>query len=465
MVLTTTANMSETEQRASFSGKMGFILASSAAAVGLGNLWRFPYETSHYGGGIFVLVYVILAFSFGVCLMMVETAIGRKTGKSCISAFGDLCKKYRFIGYLGAIVPLLITPYYCVIGGWVTKWFFETSIGNLNMLADNNGEYWGNFIAGVTDGGFLTPSFWFLIFAFLCLICVIAGVDRGIEKMSKILMPVLLIMILCIIGYEMTLDGFWDGVVYYLNPDISCLSKDTFLGAASQIFYSMSIAMGILITYGSYTKKEVDLEQSAFSVGAVDTIMALLAGLLIIPAAMMCGFEDSNGMGLMFVALPQVFTMMPGGTLIAPIFYLLVLFAALTSAVSLSEACASIIHDGCKVNRLRSTSLTAVVILIFGMICVLGFGNGPLAWGNPLDQNAGWLGFFDTVSNSILMPIVCILTCVFIGYVVKTTVLEDEIAISSPFRTRKLFRIMVMYVCPILLSIIFVAWAYGLIVG
>jgi len=457
--------MSENMQRSSFSGKVGFILATSASAVGLGNLWRFPYETSHYGGGIFVLVYVLLAFTFGVCLMMMETAIGRKTGKSCFSAFGDLCRKYRFIGYLSAIVPLMIIPYYCVIGGWVTKWFFESAIGNLSMLADNSGEYWWTFITGATDGGFLGPSFWFIIFAFMCMICVVAGVDKGIEKMSKVLMPMLFIMIIGIIGFEMTLDGFWDGVVYYLKPDISALGPDTFLGATSQIFYSMSIAMGILITYGSYTKKDVDLEKSSYLIGTVDTVVALLAGLLIIPAAFMCGFTESSGMGLMFVALPQVFTSMSSGMLIAPLFYLLVIVAALTSAVSMSETCASIFMDGVKTDRRRSISLTAIVILIFGTICVLGFENGPLAFDTMLSQNAGWLGFFDTITNSVIMPIVCILTCIFVGYVIKTKVIEDEISISSPFRIRKIFRVMVMYICPVLLSIVFIAWAYGVITG
>ena len=457
--------MSVSENRASFSGKLGFILAASAAAVGLGNLWRFPYETSHYGGGIFVLVYIILAFSFGVCLMMTETAIGRKTGKSCIAAFGELCHKYRFIGYLGAVVPMLIVPYYCVIGGWVTKWFFESATGNLDILAESIGEvsYWEMFISGTTDGGFIGPSFWFIVFAMLCIACVLAGVDKGIEKLSKILMPALLVMMIGLIVYEATIEGFWDGVVFYLYPDINALSSDTFLGAASQIFYSMSIAMGILITYGSYTKKEVDLEKSAFSVGTIDTVVALLAGLLIIPAAVMCGQGDASGMGLMFVSLPQVFTAMPAGTIVAPIFYLLVLFAAMTSAVSLSEACASIFVDGCKTERKRSAVLTAIVILVFGMICVLGFTNGPLYFDTPLNQGAGWLGFFDTITNSIIMPIVCILTCIFVGYVIKTTVLENEISESSPFRTRKLFRAMVMYICPILLTLIFLAWVYGMV--
>lgn len=454
--------MSENEERASFSGKVGFVLATSAASVGLGNLWRFPYETSHYGGGIFVLVYVVLAFTFGIALMLLETSFGRRTGKSGIAAFAELSKKYKFLGYFAAIVPMLIVPYYCLIGGWVTKWFFESSIGNLSMLSEDGGSYWWNFITGETSSGFTGPTFWFLLFAFMCVICILIGVEKGIERLSKILMPALLIMVIGITAYELTLDGVWDGVVFYLNPDLSALSPDTFLGAVSQIFYSMSIAMGILITYGSYTKKEVDLEKSAFIVGGIDTAVALLAGLMIVPIAFMFGFGDSSGMGLMFTALPQVFDMMSAGAIIAPVFYLLVLFAALTSAVSLAEASASAFMDGAEMNRTRAVGMTAVIIVVFGTICALGFEGGPLDFDTPLSQGAGWLGFFDTITNSILMPVAAILSCIFIGYIVKTTYLEEEIEISSPFRTKKIFRVMIMYVCPILLSIILAVGLLGI---
>jgi len=454
--------MSENEERVSFSGKLGFILATSAASVGLGNLWRFPYETSHYGGGIFVLIYVILAFTFGISLMILETSFGRKTGKSSIAAFSGFAKKYRIIGYMGAIIPMLIVPYYCVIGGWVTKWFFESSIDHLSVLSDNGGAYWWDFISGATDSGFYGPTTWFIIFALLCIFCIILGVEKGIEKMSKILMPALLIMIIGVTCYEMVaVDGVWDGVVFYLNPDVNALSPDTFLGAVSQIFYSMSISMGILITYGSYTKKDVDLEKSAVYVGAIDTVVAILAGFMIIPVAFAFGFGDSQGMGLMFVALPQVFSQMPGGAFVAPVFYLLVLFAALTSAVSLAEACASVFIDKRKMDRTKAVGVTAIIILILGVLCALGFGNGPTAIENSLTQGAGWLGFFDTITNSIMMPIAAILMCLFIGFVVKTSYLEEEIELSSKFRMKKMFKIMIMYVCPIFLTVIFVVGLLG----
>ena len=448
--------MTETE-RPSFSGRLGFVLATSASVIGLGNIWRFPYSASHYGGGIFVLIYIVLALTFGLCLIMLETAFGRKTGKSSITAFSGFAKKYRFIGVLEAIIPMLIVPYYCVIGGWVMKWFFETCIGNLSMLAQDDGAYWWNFITGATDTGLNGPALWFILFAFISVICIIAGVERGIEKLSRALVPVLLVMIVGIFVYELfAVDGIWDGIAFYLSPDVDALGPATFFGAVSQMFFSLGIGMGILITYGSYSTKDVDLEKSNSMVCVIDSVVALLAGFMVVPVAFIFGFGDNSGMGLMFEALPQVFAQMPGGEIVAPIFYLLIIFAAVTSTVSFCEAIASNFQDTAKMDRPRATAITAVVILVLGSLTVLGFSNGPLAFDTPLSQGVGWLGFFDTLANSILVPIVAILLCLFFGYVVKTTYLEEEIETSSDFRLKPFFRPMIKYVCPILITIILV---------
>jgi NSS family neurotransmitter:Na+ symporter len=448
--------MSEEVGRATFAGKIGFVMAASASAVGLGNLWRFPYLTSHYGGGIFVIVYIILALTFGFSLMIAEIALGRKTGKSCISAFGDLCAKYKWIGVIAALVPLLIVPYYCVIGGWVTKWFASSAVGELDTLAADGGAYWWNFITGAADG-MTEPAVWFIVFLLLCVLCVVIGVDKGIEKLSKILMPLLLFMIIGIIVYEMVaIDGIWEGVNFYLNPDISQLSGGTFLGAISQIFYSMSLAMGIMITYGSYLKKDVNIEHSARNIGVVDTGVAILAGLMIIPVAFTMGFGDSKGMGLMFNALPQVFETMPGGEVVAPIFYLLVLFAALTSAVSLLETVVSVFVDLSAIRRRKSIVISTVIIVALGIVSVMGFGPWMIDIG-AFSQGAGWLGIFDSLTNSVMMPIVAILTCVFIAYVVKITVITDEIKEEgASFRFEKPFVVMIKYVCPFLLTFMLV---------
>ena len=430
-------------------------MAAAASAVGLGNLWRFPYLTSHYGGGIFVIVYIILAITFGFSLMVAEVALGRKTGKSCISAFGDLCKKYKWIGVVAALVPLLIVPYYCVIGGWVTKWFSMTVTGDLATLSADGGSYWWNYITGEV-AGMSDPTLWFIIFAMLCIMCVVVGVDKGIEKLSKVLMPLLLVMMVGITIYEFTLPGIWDGVVFYLNPDVSKLSGGTVLGAVSQIFYSMSLAMGIMITYGSYMKKDVSIEKSTRNISLIDTIVAIMAGLMIVPAAYSMGLGDSKGMGLMFMSLPQVFEQMPAGDFIAPIFYLLVLFAALTSAVSLLETVVSVFVDLKKVRRNLSIGISSVLLILLGIVSVMGFGPWMTNIG-AFDQGAGWLGIFDTLTNSILMPIIAILTCLFIGYVIKINVITDEVeAEGNAFKSKRIFEYMIKYICPICLAAILV---------
>lgn len=445
-------NEEQGEGRGSFTGRLGFVMAAAASAVGLGNLWRFPYLTSHYGGGIFVIIYIILAVTFGFSLMVAEIALGRRTGKSCISAFGELAKKYKWIGVIAAIIPALIVPYYCVIGGWVTKWFATTVTGNLSTLTADDGGYWWSYITG----DMADPMIWFMVFAVLCLVCIIRGVNRGIEKVSKVLMPMLLFMMIAITIYELTLPGIWDGIIYYFNPDISKLSAGTFLGAVSQIFYSMSLAMGIMITYGSYMKKADSIERSTRNISLIDTMVAILAGLMIVPPAYIFGFGDSKGMGLMFVALPQVFEQMPAGEFVAPVFYLLVIFAAMTSAVSLLETVVSVFIDGAKMKRKVSIIVSSVLLLAIGTVVVLGFG--PLMPEPTMfNQGAGWLGILDTVTNSILMPVVAILTCVFIGYVVKVSFITDEVeSEGNSFVFKKPFEYMIKYICPICLAAILV---------
>ena len=454
--------MSDTEGRGHFSGKLGFVLAAAASAVGLGNLWRFPYLTSHYGGGIFLVVYIALAVTFGFALLTAEVALGRKTGKSCIDAFRDLNKRYSFIGWLMAIIPILIVPYYCVIGGWVLKYFFMSATGDLEVLASGGSggdPNWWAYITGVATGSVGDPTSWFVIFAILCMFIICLGVGKGVERVSKILMPMLFVMLLAVLAFTFTLDGIGEGLKFYLVPRIEDLSPDTFLGAVSQIFYSMSLAMGIMITYGSYMKKDVNIEHSARNIGLIDTGVAILAGLMIVPAAFCLGLQDKSGMGLMFNALPMVFDKMPLGEFVAPIFFLLVVFAALTSAMSLAETSVSIFMDKMHIGRKGAIAFTSAIILILGMVCCLGFG----PWMTDIrgDQGAGWLGIFDTVTNSILMPISAILTCFFIGYVIKTTAIEEELEINGEFRSKKVFRMMIRYICPICLAAILISGLYG----
>ena len=440
--------------RSSFSKKIGLMMAASTAAIGLGNLWRFPYEVSHNGGGIFVVIYLILAFTFGISLLMMETAFGRKTGKTSISAFRGISKKYRFLGYLMAVGPIMQLCYYVVIGGWVLKWFFESVIGNLSTLSA--GTFWDEYITGMA-GGFAQPIVWFMVFLLICLICILLGVNKGIERTSQILMPMLFILMVVVIVFELfTVDGIVDGIAFYLSPNTDDLSAGTFLAASGQVFFSLSIGMGILITYGSYTKKDVNLERTASSVCLMDSSAALLAGLMIVPVAFLFGFPDSEGMGLMFTALPQVFSSMPGGAFVAPVFYLLTAFAAVTSAIALAEAGASTISDSVKLDRKRSTMIVGAIVIAAGTVCTLGFAGGPLAIDTPFTDTMGWVGLLDGMVCYIIGPVNAIIMCLFFGYVVKTAYLEEEIEISSRFRLKKAFRVMIRYLAPVLLITILV---------
>ena len=267
----------ESNTRSSFTGKIGFVLAAAGSAVGLGNIWRFPYLAAKYGGGIFLLVYLILALTFGFALMTAEIALGRKTGLSAIGAFRSLNKKYSFVGYLAAIVPLIIFPYYSVIGGWVTKYLWAFVSGGASQAATD--AYFGQFITQPVE-----PVLWFMAFILVTAVVVLLGVEKGIEKVSKIMMPILVVLSIGIAVYSLFMPGAIEGLIYYIKPDFSKFSITTVLAAMGQLFYSMSLAMGIMITYGSYMKKDVNLESSVKQIELFDTGIAFFAGLMIIPS-------------------------------------------------------------------------------------------------------------------------------------------------------------------------------------
>ena len=438
------------EKRSSFTGKLGFVLAAAGSAVGLGNIWRFPYLAAKYGGGIFLLVYILLAVTFGFALMTAEIAIGRKTGLSAIGAFRVLNKKYSFIGYLAAIVPVIILPYYSVIGGWVMKYLYEFIAGGAVAAAGDN--YFGNYI-GLT----IEPTIWFLLFIGTTAIIVLFGVEKGIEKVSKIMMPVLVVLSLFIAIYSVTRPRALDGVLYYILPDLSKFSAKTVLAAMGQLFYSMSLAMGIMITYGSYMKKEVSLESSVTQIEIFDTGIAFLAGLMIIPAVFTFsgGTPEAlgKGPGLMFDALPKVFNSMAGGTFVGIVFFLLVLFAALTSSISLMETVVSILCDKLKIGRKRSCLIVFAVSVILGLLSVFGYS----IWSGVTIIGMQFLDFFDFISNSVLMPIVAFFTCIFVGYVIKPKSVIEEIELTSRFKRKGLFTFVVKYFAPICIVLILIS--------
>ncbi len=439
------------EKRSMFSGKLGFVLAAAGSAVGLGNIWRFPYLAARYGGGIFLLVYLILVVSLGFSLMIAEVAIGRKTKLSAIGAFRKLSEKWKFLGYLASVVPIIIFPYYCVIGGWVVKYLLVYATGGGMEAAGDT--YFNDYIAQPAE-----PILWLAVYIGLTAVIVFFGVQKGIEKASRIMIPALVVLTLGVAAYSVTRPGALEGVAYYLIPDFSRFSVNTVLGAMGQMFYSMSLAMGIMVTYGSYMKREDDLEKSVSQIEIFDTGIAFLAGLMVIPAVFAFSGGDeaalNQGAGLMFVTLPKVFA--DAGTLglvFGGLFFLLVLFAALTSSVSLMETVVSIFQDTFHWSRKFTCTLVMLGCLVLALPSSLGYG--LLDWIAPLGFSL--LDFFDFISNSVLMPIVALFTCLFVGWVVKPKLVVDEVKRSSRFPREKLFVVVIRYVAPICILLVLIS--------
>lgn len=445
------------ESRSNFTGKVGFILAASGSAVGLGNIWRFPYLVAKYGGGTFLICYIVLAITFGFTLMTAEIAIGRKTGLSAIGAFKKLDKRFGFLGILASIVPIIILPYYSVIGGWVIKYFGAFISGGTKAAAADG--YFTEFTGSVKE-----PIIWFVLFVLLTAVIVICGVEKGIENVSKFLMPVLVVLTVGISIYVLTMDGAMEGLKYYIMPHMSDFSVKTLLAAMGQLFYSMSLAMGIMITYGSYMKKSTSLEGSVRQIELFDTGIAFFAGLMIVPAVFTFSGGDqsalSAGPGLMFITLPKIFANMPMGGFIGTVFFVLVFFAALTSAISLMETIVSIFMDKFKWKRTMTCIIVAVYVLLMGIPSSLGFG----VWDFIQPLGMSILDFMDFISNSVLMPIVALFTCIFVGFVIKPkAIIEEAASDGSGFKSKRLFTVMIRWIAPIFLIAILITSVAGAI--
>ena len=451
------------EKRSAWSGKWGFILAAAASAVGLGNLWRFPYLAAKYGGGAFLLVYIILVITFGFALMMAETALGRKTGQSAIGAFSAFGKKYMIIGILASAVPFIITPYYSLIGGWVTKYMAAYIVQPAADIAD--GAFFGSFILQNAES-----YLWMFLFIACVILVVALGVKNGIERVNKVLMPALIVMAVIISAFALTLPGALDGLAYYLIPDFSKFSAELVVAAMGQMFFSLSLAMGIMITYGSYFSKKEDLEHSVRRIEVFDTGIAILAGLMIIPAAVAVQgsgetVASTAGPGLMFGVLPQVFLGFgPAANAVGFLFFALVFFAALTSCISLFETLVSIVDDATHKGRPFAIMVCGVFVVVVGTIVNLGY-NELLSvdlmyslFGIGEYQDSQLLDFFDFLSNTVMMPIVALFTCIFVGWIIKPQTLVAEVKQSSKFSGEKLFVVMIKYVAPVLVVVILVAY-------
>ncbi len=446
-----------------FGSRLGFILAAAGSAVGLGNIWRFPYLAAKYGGGFFLLVYIILAITFGFTLMLTEIAIGRRTGKSVLGAYTSVHKGFGFMGWAAAAIPALVLPYYCVIGGWVLKYMTmfitgqgHVTAGEITNTAGENIDFFNGFI-----GEPVQPTIFFVIYLILNAVVIMLGVQNGIEKVSKVLMPVLVLLIIGIAIYTLTLNGAFEGVKYYLLPNFEDFTVEklfkTVAAAASQLFYSMSIAMGILVTFGSYMRKQDSIEKSVRQIELFDTGVALLAGLIIVPSVFAFsggeGGAVNAGPGLMFITLPKVFQSMPFGDLIGALFFILVSLAALTSSISLMETVVSAIMEKFKLTRTKACIVVVLLSLVLGMLSVLGYST----WSDFRLFDMQFLDFFDYITNSLMMPLLALLTCILIGYIVKTTYVEEEVLCGEKkFRMQFMYRVMIRFVCPVCMVMILV---------
>ena len=440
-------------KRSSFSGKLGFVLSAAGASVGLGNIWRFPYLAAKYGGGIFLLVYIILALTFGYTMIVAETALGRMTKKSPVGAYESFGKSkwLSFGGWINAVIPILIVPYYSVIGGWVIKYLAEYLLGHGQTLATD--EYFSAFISNGRS-----TEICFILFTLFTVVIIYAGVRNGIERVSKFMMPILVVLSLLIAGYSVSRPGAMSGVKYLLVPNLENFSWMTVVSAMGQMFYSLSIAMGILITFGSYMKKDTSIEDSTQNVEIFDTAIAIMAGLMIIPAVFAFSGGDPDtlqaGPALMFITIPKVFASMGLGAAVGILFFVLVLFAAVTSSIALTESAVSTFEDELHWSRKKATVFMAVIMLLLGTLSCLGYG--PLAGVTVIGMQ--FLDFFDFLTNSVMMPIAAIATCLLVSRVIGVEKIENEVTEGGHlFKRKVIFQFMIKYLCPIFAAIILVS--------
>ncbi len=457
------------KQRSTFTGSLGFVLAAAGSAVGLGNIWRFPYLAAKDGGGVFLLCYVVLALTFGFTLLTTELAIGRKTGQSALTAYRALSPKWGWLGVLACLIPVIILPYYCVIGGWVFKYLGVYITGGGMAAVDSS--YFDGFITAPWE-----PILLFLIFFIATCFIVYKGVNKGIERLSKVLMPILILLILGIAIFSLTLSHTdesgvtrtgLEGLKVYLVPDFSGMSFKQFMviltDAMGQLFYSISVAMGIMITYGSYVKKDTNLVKSVNHIEIFDTVVAFIAGLMIVPAVFtFMGPEglSNSGTDLMFKALPKVFGAMGPviGGIVGTLFFVTVTFAALTSSVSVLEAIVSGTMDKLGWDRKKACIVWGIIALIMGLVVCLGYNlfffRATLP-NTPAGKSAQILDILDYISNYILMPVVAIATCVLVGWILKPKTVIDEVTQGKhKFSRRSLYVVMVKFVTPALLLLL-----------
>ena len=448
-----------------FSGQLGFVLAAAGSAVGVGNLWRFPYLAAKDGGGLFLIIYFVLVLTFGFTLLTSDIAIGRRTKQSAIGAYTQMRPKWKFLGILTFLVPVLIMTYYAVIGGWITKYSVTYITGQAKAAAGD--DYFTSFITSSTS-----PVVYALIFMAVTAFIVYNGVEEGIERVSKWMMPILLVLVVIIAGYSLTLQHTdasgevhtgLQGFLYYLTPNVEGLTVKRFLqillDAMSQLFFSLSVSMGIMITYGSYVKPEVNLNKAVNQIEIFDTGVAFLAGAMIIPAVYV--FSGTEGMGagpsLMFVSLPKVFAAMgKAGIFVGILFFVTAIFATLSSCISVLESivanCMEIFHTG----RKKTVLILSAIYLGASAVIALGYSIFYIEVKLPNGSTGQLLDIMDYISNSVMMPFIALLSTILIGWIMTPDYVIDEMERGGEkFRRKKLYCIMIRYVAPVMMFVLF----------
>lgn len=462
------------QQRDQWKSKIGFIMAAVGSAVGLGNIWGFPYKMGMNGGFAFLIIYLLLVAFVGFAVMLGELALGRKTGQGAVGAYIALSKKYTWIGYMGVASGFLILSFYSVLGGFVGKYMISFLIEMFSPGAAFGGMGSGEFFGALINnaGGSILFHFLFMI---ITAVIVMGGVSGGIEKFNVVAMPALAVMLVVVIIRSVTLPGAGAGLAFMFAPNFDAFKEIGFFNvlktAAGQMFFSLSLGMGCMITYGSYLSKKEDLEGSAFIIPISDTLMALLAGLAVMPAVFAFGMEPTGGPGLLFVTLHTVFTEgLTGfiGSLFGFIFYFLVLLAAITSAISLLEVCSTYIIDrntsaGKASNRKTITGILAFIIFLIGIpVCMDGLGGGNIIGANFWFGKWCFLDFYDLISEGIFMPLGAMLMSIIIGWVIKTKVIKDEAEIEgNKLKFYKFWEICFKFVVPAVMVVVLIGQLQG----
>ena len=447
-----------------FTGQLGFVLAAAGSAVGVGNLWRFPYLAAKDGGGVFLIIYLALIITVGFVLLTTDLAIGRKTGKSAIYAYQSMHSKWKILGVFTFFVPVIIMTYYAVIGGWILNYIKYFLTGDIKLAAED--ACFTNFISSNAS------VYCSLIFMIMTALIVFGGVEKGIERVSKIIMPILLIMVVGIAIFSLTLKSSGEndeirtglqGLAVYLKPDFTGMTLSRFLqislDAMSQLFFSLSVSMGIMITYGSYVKKDVDLSKSVSVIEIMDTAVAMLAGVMIIPAVyVFLGVEGmSAGPGLMFISLPKVFFQMgPAGKIIGLIFFILAGFAALTSCISVLESIVANTIEILGTERKSTTLVLSIIYLIATAVIALGYSKFYVEVSLPNGSTGQLLDIMDYISNSFMMPLIAFLSSIFIGWIMKPQWIIDEVEYGGKkFSKKGLYVVMTKYFLPVIMFVLF----------